>query len=89
MDFLILAGPVNVLPLLCFALATRRRNLSTVGFMQFIAPTLQFIIGVLYVEELITAHLVCFSLIWLAVGLFSWDAWRAGRTEASAMGQVT
>ncbi len=89
MALLILAGPVTVLPLLCFALATRRLNLSTVGFMQFIAPTLQFIIGVLYGEELTTAHLVCFSLIWMAVGLFSWDAWRASRTDAPAMGQVT
>ena len=89
MVLLILAGPVTVLPLLCFALATRRLNLSTVGFMQFIAPTLQLIIGVLYGEELTSAHVVCFSLIWLAVGLFSWDAWRARRTEASAIGQVT
>ncbi len=86
---LLLAGPVTVLPLLCFALAARRLNLSTVGFMQFIAPTLQFIIGVLYGEELTTAHAVCFSLIWLAVGLFSWDAWRASRIEASVVGQVT
>jgi len=89
MALLILAGPVTVLPLLCFALATRRLNLSTVGFMQFIAPTLQFIIGVLYGEELTSAHFVCFSLIWLAVGLFSWDAWRASRTQASAIGQAT
>ncbi len=86
---LLLAGPVTVLPLLCFALAARRLNLSTVGFMQFIAPTLQFIIGVLYGEELTTAHAVCFSLIWLAVGLFSWDAWRASRIGASVVGQVT
>ena len=89
MAILILAGPVTVLPLLCFALATRRLNLSTVGFMQFIAPTLQFIIGLLYGEELTSAHVVCFSLIWLAVGLFSWDAWRSSRRDASAIGQVT
>ena len=86
---LLLAGPVTVLPLLCFALAARRLNLSTVGMMQFLAPTLQFIIGVLYGEELTTAHVVCFSLIWLAVGLFSWDAWRASRIEASVPGQET
>ncbi len=86
---LLLAGPVTVLPLLYFALAARRLKLSTVGIMQFIAPTLQFIIGVLYGEELTTAHAVCFSLIWLAVGLFSWDAWRASRIGASVVGQVT
>lgn len=84
---LLLAGPVTVLPLLCFALAARRLNLSTVGMVQFLAPTLHFIIGLLYGEELTTAHVVCFSLIWLAVGLFSWDAWRASRMEASVIGQ--
>ena len=86
---LILAGPVTVLPLLCFALATRRLNLSTVGFMQFIAPSLQFVIGLLYGEQLTSAHVICFGLIWLAVGLFSWDAWRSSRRKASAIGQVT
>ncbi len=80
---LVLAGPFTVLPLLFFALATRRLMLTTVGFMQFIAPTLQFIIGLLYGEELTPAHAACFGLIWIAVGLFSWDAWRTSRVEAS------
>ncbi len=86
---LLLAGPITVLPLLCFALAARRLNLSTVGFMQFIAPTLQFIVGLIYGEQLTTAHAVCFGLIWTAVGLFSWDAWHASRIEPSVVGQVT
>ncbi len=85
MSILVLAGPITVLPLLCFALAARRLNLSTVGFVQFIAPTLQFVIGLLYGEELTTAHAVCFSLIWVAVGLFSWDAWRTSRIRASVV----
>lgn len=86
---LLLAGPFTVLPLLCFALATRRLSLSTVGFMQFIAPTLQFITGLYYGEVLTTAHAVCFGLIWIAVGLFSWDAWRASRPAASVVAQIT
>ena len=81
---LLLAGPLTVIPLLFFALAARRLNLSTVGMMQFIAPTLQFVIAVIYGEELTTAHIICFSLIWLAVILFSFDAWRTGREMASA-----
>jgi chloramphenicol-sensitive protein RarD len=89
MGLLLLAGPVTVLPLLCFALAARRLNLSTVGFMQFIAPTLQFLTGIYYGEELTSAHIICFSLIWLAVGLFSWDAWRRSRSEAQVVGQIT
>lgn len=79
---LLLAGPLTVTPLLFFALAARRLNLSTVGMMQFIAPTLQFAIAVIYGEELTAAHIVCFALIWLAVVLFSVDAWRSSRTLA-------
>ena len=79
---LLLAGPLTVLPLLFFALAARRLNLTTVGMMQFIAPTLQFLIAVYFGEELTTAHIICFSLIWLAVILFSIDAWRTNRTLA-------
>jgi chloramphenicol-sensitive protein RarD len=74
---LILAGPVTVMPLLLFAIAARKLTLTTVGFLQFLAPTLQFLTGVYYREELTTAHLICFGLIWTAVALFSIDAFRA------------
>ena len=59
-------------------------NLSTVGMMQFLEPTLQFMIAVWYGEALTTAHVVCFSCIWTAVILFSWDAWRSSRKVAVA-----
>lgn len=81
---LLLAGPLTVIPLLCFALAARRLNLSTVGMMQFIAPTLQFVIAVIYGEALTTAHIICFGLIWIAVVLFSVDAWRTKGAVTSA-----
>ncbi len=76
---LVLAGPITVVPLLFFALAARRLTLSTIGFMQFIGPTLQFMVGLAYGERLTTAHAICFSCIWVAVALFSWDAWRSSR----------
>lgn len=79
---LIFAGPLTVTPLLFFALAARRLNLSTIGMMQFIAPTLQFAIAVYYGEAFTVAHVVCFALIWMAVILFSVDAWRTSRTLA-------
>lgn len=79
MGGLVLAGPLTVLPLLCFALAARRLRLSTIGIMQFIAPTLQFLMGLAYGEQLTLPHAICFSLIWIAVIAFSWDAWRATR----------
>ena len=73
---LMLAGPLTVLPLLCFALAARRLKFSTIGVLQFISPTMQFLIGVAYGEPLTLPHVICFVLIWIAVLVFSWDAWR-------------
>lgn len=72
---LMLAGPLTVVPLLLFAVAARRLTLTVIGFMQFIAPTLQFIVGIFYGEILTAAHLVCFGCIWVAVAIFSVDAY--------------
>ena len=79
--WLIMAGPVTVLPLLCFALAARRLSLTTVGFMQFLAPTLQFGTGVYYGETLTTAHLICFTFIWTAVAFFIFDAIKSAKKK--------
>jgi chloramphenicol-sensitive protein RarD len=76
---LLAAGPVTVVPLLLFAVAARRLTMATIGFMQFLAPTLQFLTGVYYGEKLTPAHWICFSLIWIAVLLFSTDAVRAAK----------
>ena len=76
--WLVMAGPITALPLLCFALAARRLPLTTIGFMQFLAPTLQFCTGIYYGEPLTTAHLICFGCIWLAVAFFSYDAVAVG-----------
>jgi chloramphenicol-sensitive protein RarD len=65
--------------LLCFALAARRLTLTTIGFMQFLAPTLQFGTGIYYGETLTTAHLICFGFIWVAVAFFIFDAVRASK----------
>jgi len=74
---LVLAGPLTVVPLLLFAVAARLVTLTTLGFMQFLAPTLQFLTGLWYGERLTAAHLVCFACIWIAVACFSYDALRA------------
>lgn len=74
---LVLAGPLTVLPLLLFAIGARRLRLSTVGFLQFIGPTGQFMVGVAYGEPVTTAHAICFGLIWMAVAVFCADAWRS------------
>ncbi len=80
---LVLGGPITVMPLLLFAISAKRLSLTTIGFMQFLAPTLQFFTGLYYGEKLTTAHLVCFGLIWMAVLFFSYDALTAGRKKPS------
>jgi len=81
-SILLLAGPLTVIPLLFFALAAKRLPLATLGMMQFLAPTLQFLVGVYYGEQLTTAHIVCFACIWGAVLLFSVDALQTNRKLA-------
>ena len=78
---LILGGPMTVLPLVFFAIAARRLPLTVIGFMQFLAPTLQFSIGVYYGEPLTLPHIVCFTCIWAAVISFSYDALTRGRKK--------
>lgn len=71
---LILAGPITVFPLVAFAFAARRLRLSTLGFLQFIGPSIQFLMAVLYGEKLTASVLICFAFIWIAAVLFAWDA---------------
>jgi chloramphenicol-sensitive protein RarD len=69
---LILAGPVTSIPLLLFGYAARRIPLSMLGFIQYITPTMQFLLGVLvYFEPFPKARLVGFCIIWLALLVYS------------------
>ena len=71
---LIGAGVLTSIPLLCFALAARRMDLSTLGFVQFLSPTLAFMLGLfVFHEPLRPVQLGSFVLIWAAIGLFVAD----------------
>jgi chloramphenicol-sensitive protein RarD len=68
---LILSGIASTTPLLLFSSAARRLRYSTLGMLQFVAPTLQFLIAVaLYNEEFTRAHAVAFASIWSALALY-------------------
>jgi chloramphenicol-sensitive protein RarD len=68
---LVFGGILTALPLIGFAYAVRRIPLATVGVMQYIAPTLQFLIGVyVFDEPFDRARLIGFACIWLALALF-------------------
>ena len=76
---LMLAGPATVIPLALFVWSARRLPLSTIAFMQFIGPTLQFVLGVEGGEPLTPLRIASFALIWAGVALFAFGAWRASR----------
>ncbi len=87
---LLLAGPVTVTPLLFFAAAARRIRLSTLGLMQYIAPTLMFLTAVfIFGDPFDTPHMITFALIWTALAIYSWDALRQERRARTAERHAT
>jgi len=78
-SLLVLAGIVSTTPLILFTAAARRLAYSTLGMLQFLAPTLQLLIGVWYGEPLRTAHFIAFPLIWVALALYVTALLRAPR----------
>ena len=83
--FLVLTGAMTVAPLLLFAAAVRRTALSTIGLLQYIAPTLQFLLGItVFGEELTLDELLGFGLVWAALAIYTIDARRSERTTAMA-----
>lgn len=80
---LILSGPFTAAPLILFNMAARRIRLTTLGLIQYTAPTLQFLLAVLvYGEAFTPVHGVVFGLIWTGLALFSWDSRRQSRFSA-------
>lgn len=80
-----LSGVITAIPLLLFATGARLVPLSTLGLLQYFAPTLQFLIGVfLYQEPFTPDRLIGFSIIWLALILFSAESIIVGRRAAAA-----
>lgn len=68
------SGIVTLLPLIWFALATKHANLSTVGFIQYMTPTMTLLLGVfVYGEAFSKHHLISFSFIWFALLLYSFS----------------
>ncbi|GAB5381377.1 MAG: EamA family transporter RarD [Aliiglaciecola sp.] len=83
---LIGAGIVTTAPLLCFTAAARRIRYSTLGFFQYIGPSIMFLLAVfLYGEPLHEARLVTFGFVWCALLLFSADSYRAYSQQKMAL----
>ena len=83
---LLLGGFVTIVPLLLFASAAIRLKLSTMGILQYIAPSGQFILAILvYREDFGTNQAVVFGLIWVAVLLYSFDSWRSSKSNPESI----
>jgi chloramphenicol-sensitive protein RarD len=82
---LMLAGIVTAVPLLWFATAAKRLRLATLGFLQYIAPTCQFLLAVLVYDEPFTrVQAISFACIWTALVLYSVDSMMALRDHSRA-----
>ena len=67
------AGPATAIPLMAFAFGARRVSFTTLGLLQFVAPTLQFLTGLAFGEPFTMLHAISFALIWAGLGFFAWD----------------
>ena len=82
---IIFSGVVTAVPLLLFAIAARRIDYSTLGFIQYLAPTIVFFLGLFVFEQpLAPVKLFSFVLIWIAVAIFVGDLWARKRAARVA-----
>ncbi|ETK34403.1 EamA family transporter RarD [Microbispora sp. ATCC PTA-5024] len=86
---LVASGLITAVPLLCFTASALRVPLTIIGLLQYIAPTLQFLCGILVVHETMPAsRWAGFVVVWAALSLFTWDSLRAAHASRRAAAAV-
>ena len=86
---IVMGGPMTAVPLMTFAYAARALPYTVIGFLQFISPTIVFLLGLLvFAEELRPAQLACFIAIWIAATIFIVDLLRGRRAIGQAPAQA-
>lgn len=81
---LLAAGPVTSIPLILFTQGVRRLSLSTIGLVQYLAPTGQFLLAVAFYDEPFTAaHVATFACIWTSLAIYSADAFASYRSATA------
>jgi chloramphenicol-sensitive protein RarD len=84
MGLLLLTGPATALPLLLFAFAVQRLRLTTIGMLQYLAPSIAFVIAItMFGEHLNATRLVSFGLIWLSLIVYTADSYLRRRGSAA------
>jgi chloramphenicol-sensitive protein RarD len=86
--WLLASGPFTAIPLVLFAWSARRLPFSSLGFLQFIAPTMTFAIGVAQGEHFSALRAASFVFIWGGAAVFAFGAWRRGRQVAQALAEA-
>jgi chloramphenicol-sensitive protein RarD len=82
---LVFGGALTALPLLLFTAAAKRLPYSTLGFLQYVAPSLQFLLAILVFHEPLTAaRILCVAMIWISLAMFVGEGLRLGRAAALA-----
>ncbi len=77
--WMLASGPITAVPLLLFAWAARRIPLSLMGFLQFIAPSIAFMIGLAQGEAFTPVRALSFAFIWAGAAVFVYGAWKRSR----------
>jgi len=79
---LALTGVVTAIPLMCFGAAAIRVPMTTLGLLQYLAPVIQFVLGVTFLDEHMTPmRWVGFGLVWVALVIFTWESLQHRRTQ--------
>jgi chloramphenicol-sensitive protein RarD len=82
---LVAAGPVTALPLLLFSASVTRVPLTVIGMLQYLTPTLQFLVGlVIFNEDMPASRWIGFGLVWTALAILSVDALRAAQRQRAS-----
>ncbi|MEX1236541.1 MAG: EamA family transporter RarD [Roseovarius sp.] len=82
---LMLAGIITAIPLILFSYAARRVSMASIGLVQYLNPTLQFLVATLIFREVFTLwHAIAFALIWTALAIYTASSWRRGRAARKA-----
>lgn len=83
--WLLAAGPLTAIPLLLFAAGARRVSMTTLGLLQYIGPSIAFMLGIWVFEEPFSpARFAGFGFIWAALLVYSLDGWRVARRQSAA-----
>ncbi|MCZ0810639.1 MAG: EamA family transporter RarD [Pseudomonadota bacterium] len=80
------SGPLTGTPLILFSYAARRVTMATVGLVQYLNPTLQFLVATLLFQEMFSFwHAIAFAMIWTALAIYTSAAWRQDRAARRAL----